>query len=140
MAGPLPQDFVSNAKIFIDMPGPRGAAKQLLTVKKIDAKEDGSVDVVTTVGVTEGAGHREKQGGYKISVKVVRTIGTNPEVDWEFAKSTKKKFTISSEDEDNGRKISYLFCRVSKVDPETDDQGVCEQDVEIVALQRVVEQ
>lgn len=140
MAGPLPQDFVSNAKVFADIPGPVGFAGQLLTLKKFDAKEDGSVDVITTVGVTEGAGHREKQGGYKLSLKMVRTQGTKPEVDWEFAKLTKKKLTISSEDEGNGRKISYLYCRVSKVDPETDDQGMCEQDVELSALQRVVEQ
>lgn len=135
MAGPAPQAFVSQAKIFIDMPGPKGASTQLLTVTKMDVKEDGTVDVITTVGVTEGAGWREKQGGYKITLTVVRTIGTNPEVDWVYAKLTKKVFTLSTEDEGNGQKLSYL-CRVSKADYGTDNQGVNESEIEIAALTR----
>src|SRR5678809_964802 len=114
MAGPTPQEFVSQSKIFCDMPGPKGFAGQLLTVTKIDAKEDGSVDIITTVGVEQGAGWREKQGGYKL---------------------TMKKFTISTEDEGNGQKLSY-FCRVSKVDPGADNQGVHESEIEIAAITR----
>ncbi len=140
MAGPIPpQDFVSQSAIFIDMPGPLGAAKQLLTVKKLDVKPDGSVDVVTTIGVSTGAGWREKPGGFKISLKIVRTVGTQREVDWEFALLTKKKFTLSTEDEGNGRKLSYL-CRVSNVGQESDDQGVHEQDVEIAAVYQTIDQ
>lgn len=135
MAGPAPQNFVSQSKIFIDMPGPKGKAGQLLTVTKLDVKEDGSVDVITTVGVNEGAGWREKQGGYKITMTIVRTIGTDPEVDWVYAKLTKKQFTISTEDEGNGLKFSYL-CRVSKADYGTDNQGVNESEVELAALTR----
>ena len=135
MAGPAPQSFVSQSKIFIDMPGPKGKAGQLLTVMKIDVKEDGMVDVITTVGVDQGAGWREKQGGYKITMTIVRTIGSEPEVDWTYAKLTKKVFTISTEDEGNGQKLSYL-CRVSKVDPGADNQGVHESEVEIAALTR----
>ncbi len=82
MAGPTPQNFVSQGAIKIDMPGPKGANKQLLTVTKLDVKEDGSVDIVTTIGVPEGAGWRDKPGGYKISLTTVRTVGTEPEVDW----------------------------------------------------------
>lgn len=139
MAGPTPQNFVSQGKIFIDMPGPRGASKQLLTVKKFDAKEDGSVDVVTTIGVDGGAGWRQKQGGFKITMTCVRTVGQLPEVDWDFAKQTKKIFTISTEDEDNGRKQSYL-CRVSKTDTSKDDQGAHEDEIEIAALSRLDDQ
>lgn len=135
MAGPSPQNFVSQSKVFIDMPGPKGKAGQLLTVTKIDVKEDGSVDVITTVGVDQGAGWREKQGGYKVTLTIVRTIGTEPEVDWMYAKLTKKQFTISTEDEGNGQKLSYL-CRVSKVDPGADNQGVHESEVELAALTR----
>lgn len=135
MAGPTPQDFVSQSKIFIDMPGPKGKAGQLLTVTKIDAKEDGSVDVVTTVGVDQGAGWREKPGGYKLTLTIVRTVGTNPEVDWIYAKLTKKKFTISTEDEGDGQKLSY-FCRVSKVDNGSDNQGVNESEIELSAITR----
>lgn len=139
MAGPSPQNFVSQGKIFIDMPGPRGASKQLLTVKKFDAKEGGSVEVVTTIGVEEGAGWRKKQGGYMISMTCVRTVGDTPEVDWYYAKSTDKIFTISTEDEGNGLKTSYL-CRVSKADPQSDDQGSHEFEVEIAAIKRTPDQ
>jgi hypothetical protein len=135
MAGPAPQNFVSQAKIFIDLPGPKGKAGQLLTVTKMDVKEDGSVDIVTTVGVNQGAGWREKQGGYKITLTVVRTTDSEPEVDWVYAKSTKKIGTISTEDEGNGQKLSYLF-RVSKADYGTDNQGQNESEIELAALRR----
>lgn len=133
--GPIPNDFVSQSKIFIDMPGPKGKAGQLLTVTKIDVKEDGSVDVITTVGVDQGAGWREKQGGYKITLSIARTIGTLPEVDWVYAKATRKRFTISTEDEGNGQKLSFL-CRVSKADYGSDNQGVNESEVELAAVSR----
>lgn len=135
MAGPSPQNFASQAKIFIDLPGPKGKAGQLLTVTKMDVKEDGSVDVITTVGVNEGAGWRKKQGGYKITLTIVRTVGAVPEVDWVYAKLTDKVGTISTEDEGNGQKLSYLF-RVSKADYGTDNQGVNESEIELSALTR----
>lgn len=135
MAGPAPQAFVSQSKFFIDMPGPKGKAGQLLTVTKLDVKEDGSVDVITTVGVDQGAGWREKQGGYKLTLTIVRTVGSIPEVDWLYAKLTKKVFTLSTEDEGNGQKLSYL-CRVSKVDNGSDNQGVHESEVELAAVTR----
>jgi hypothetical protein len=139
MAAPTPQQFVSNGKIKIDMPGPRGANKQLLTCKKFSAKEDGSVDVVTTIGVPNGAGWRQKQGGWKITMTFIRTAGTEPEVDFIYAKQTKKQFTITSEDEDNGR-IRNWFCRVSKIDSDTDDQGSLEDEVELAAIELVSDQ
>lgn len=135
MAGPSPQNFASQAKIFIDLPGPKGKAGQLLTVTKMDVKEDGSVDVITTVGVNEGAGWRKKQGGYKITMTIVRTVDAEPEVDWVYAKLTDKIGTISTEDEGNGQKLSYLF-RVSKADYGTDNQGVNESEIELSALTR----
>lgn len=135
MAGPSPQNFASQAKIFIDMPGPKGKAGQLLTVTKLDVKEDGSVDVITTVGVNEGAGWRKKQGGYKITMTIVRTVDAVPEVDWVYAKITDKIFTLSTEDEGNGIKLSYL-CRVSKADYGTDNQGVNESEIELAAIRR----
>lgn len=139
MAGPAPQNFVSQGKIFIDMPGPKGKSGQLLTVRKIDAKEGGSVEVITTVGVDGGAGWREKQGGVMLSLTCVRTVGQAPEVDWAYAKATKKQFTLSTEDEGNGQKLSYL-CRVSKYDPSSDDQGSHEYEVELAALTRTPDQ
>ena len=139
MAGPVPANFVSNSRIFVDLPGPRGAAKQLLTIKKVDVKEDGSVDVITTVGVRGGAGWREKQGGFKITMTQVRTAGAVPEVDWDFAKEAKKIGTLTLEDEDDGRIRNYLF-RVSKVDGGSDDGGVCEDEIELAAISRVNDQ
>lgn len=139
MAGPVPANFVSQGKIFIDMPGPRGASKQLLTVTKFDAKEDGSVDVITTIGVDDGAGWRQKQGGHKISMTCIRTVGQVPEVDWAYAKQVKKIFTISFEDELDGRIQNYL-CRISKIDSSMDDQGAYEDQIELAALSRVNDQ
>lgn len=139
MGGLVPANFVSNGKIKIDMPGPRGANKQLLTVKKFSAKEDGSVDVVTTIGVQGGAGWREKQGGFKITLTQIRTTDQDPEVDWDYAKETKKIFTITTEDEGNGRIRNYL-CRVSKTDSDEDDQGQFEDEIEIAALNRINDQ
>jgi len=137
MAGPIPAAFVSQGKILIDMPGPKGKAGQLLTVEKFDVKEGGSVEGVTTIGVNEGAGHQEKQGAYTISMTCRRTVGKNPEVDWVYAKQTKKLFTISTEDESNGLSFSYLYCRVSKIDPSKDPEGNHKDEVELIALQRV---
>ena len=139
MAGPVPANFVSQGKIKIDAPGPRGASKQLLTVKKWDVKEDGSVDVVTTIGVDGGAGWRKKQGGFKITLTCIRTVGAIPEVDWDFYKATDKIFTLSTEDESNGRQQSYL-CRVSKTDTSKDPDGMHEDEIEIAALSRTDDQ
>lgn len=138
-AGPVPANFVSQGKIKIDMPGPRGANKQLLTIKKFSAKEDGSVDVVTTIGVNNGAGWRKKQGGFKITMTAIRTVDKDPEIDWDFAKETDKVFTITTEDEGSGRIRNYL-CRVSKTDSDEDDQGAFEDEIEIAALSRVNDQ
>ena len=140
MAGPIPAAFVSQGKILIDMPGPRGKAGQLLTCEKFDVKEGGSVEGVVTIGVNEGAGHREKQGAHTISMTFIRTAGSNPEVDWVYAKQTKKRFTISTEDDDGGLKQSWLYCRVSKIDPSKDPDGNHKDEVEVVALQRIADQ
>jgi hypothetical protein len=140
MAGPIPLPFVSQGKILIDMPGPRGKAGQLLTIKKFDAKPMGSREVVTTIGVNDGAGKRKKQGGWSITMTQIRTTGQAPEVDWEYARITDKDFTISTEDEGNGRKESYLFCSVSKVDTTKDPEGVHEDEIEIVALTKTSDQ
>jgi hypothetical protein len=139
MAGPVPANFVSNSKITVDLPGPRGASKQLLTIKKVDVKEDGSVEVITTVGVAGGAGWRQKQGGHKITMTAVRTAGQLPEVDWDYAKETRKIGTLTIEDEDDGRIRNFLF-RVSKTDSSQDDQGACEDEIELAALSRINDQ
>lgn len=132
----MPQNFASNGQIFIDMPGPRGASKQLLTVTKFDAKADGKVDVVVTIGVQGGAGWRETQGGFKIDMTMVRLASAQPEVDFDYALATKKIFTITTQDEGNGRRQAYT-CRVSKTDTSMDDAGKFEDMVEIAAILKV---
>lgn len=128
-------NFVSQGKIFVDIPGPQGASRQLLTVKKFDAKPQGSREVITTVGVDGGAGFRKKQGGFEIDMTVVRETGQTPEVDWYATDKMAKVFTLTTQDEQNGKRQSYT-CMVSKVDTTMDDQGVYEDTVTLVATQR----
>jgi hypothetical protein len=128
-------DFVSQGKIFVDIPGPGAVSRQLLTVKKFDAKPQSSREVVTTVGVEGGAGFRRKQGGFEIDMTVVREVGQNPEVDWYETDQLNKVFTITTQDENNGRRQSFT-CMVSKVDTSMDDQGQYEDTVTLVATQR----
>lgn len=139
MAGPVPANFVSQGKVKVDLPGPRGANKQLLTVKKVDVKEGGSKEVITTIGVTNGAGWRKKQGGFMITLSCVRTKGQVPEVDWDFHKDNDSVGTLTLEDEGNGRIRNYLF-QVSKTDSSQDDQGAFEDEIELAAIQRVNDQ
>lgn len=128
-------NFVSQAKIFIDAPGPRGASKQLLTATKLDVKDEASRKVITTIGVTRGAGTRKEQGGFTLSLTLVRETGQIPEVDWDFYNDTDKIFTITTQDENNGRRQAYT-CQVSKTDTTKDDKGVHEDTVDLVSTQR----
>jgi len=128
-------DFVSQGQIFVDIPGPRGASRQLLTCKKFDAKPQSSREVITTIGVIGGAGFRKKQGGYEIDLTMVREIGQTPEVDWYDVDQLDKVFTVITQDEGNGRRQSFT-CMVSKIDTSMDDQGACEDTITLVATQR----
>jgi hypothetical protein len=127
-------NFVSQGKIFVDIPGPEAVSRQLLTCKKFDAKPQGSREVVTTVGVEGGAGFRKKQGGFEIDMTLVRETGQNPEVDWYLTNQLNKVFTITTQDEGNGVRQSYT-CMVSKIDSSMDDQGAYEDTVTLVATQ-----
>lgn len=128
-------NFVSQGKIFVDIPGPFAASRQLLTVKKFDAKPQGSREVVTTVGVQGGAGFRTKQGGFDIDMTCVRETGQQPEVNWVGVDQSGTIFTLTTQDEQSGRRQAFT-CMVSKVDSTMDDQGVYEDTVSIVATQR----
>ncbi len=132
----MAQNFASNGRIFIDMPGPRGASKQLLSCTKIDFKAGGKVEVVVTIGVLGGAGWRETQGGFMIDMTLVRLTSQAPEVDFDFALANKKIFTLTTQDEDGGRRQSYT-CRVSKTDTSMTDDGKFEDSIEIAAILKV---
>lgn len=129
-------NFVSQGKIFVDIPGPGAVSRQLLTCKKFDAKPQGSREVITAIGVEGGAGWRKKQGGVEIDMTLVRETGQAPEVDWYATDRLNKVFTLTTQDEGNGRRQAYL-CMVSKIDTTKDDAGVHEDTVTLVATRRI---
>lgn len=132
----MPQNFASNGKLSVILPGPRGVNQQLLTVETCDIKEEGKVDIVVTIGVPGGAGWQQTQGGYKIDLKMVRLTSADPEVDWDYAKETKKVGTFTTADEDGGRRQSYTF-RVSKTDTTMSNDGKFIDSVELAAILKV---
>jgi hypothetical protein len=110
-------DIVSQSKFFID--GPMGSF-QLLRVKSADVNDDRDAEIVTTVGVDEGAGIRYKPGGGSITLEVFREQG-KPEVDWRRAKDLKWRFAFTIQD--NGGQREQFFCAVAKAERKDDDQG-----------------
>lgn len=126
-------DTSSNAKIYIDSPSTGNF--QLFRVKSFDITDDSDLEVVTAVGVTGGAGFREKQGGGSISLEVMREQGA-PEVNWRRLKAIKEKFSITIADEENGIREQYQQVRVAKVDRKGDDQGENMDTVSLKFLRR----
>lgn len=123
-------EIVSQGQIFVDM---AGTSRQLLKVKSLDIKDGRSTEVVMAVGVSGGAGFRNKEGGFEIDMTIYREVGDAPEVDWYAAKRDRKTITLTTQDEDNGRRQAYTS-RVSKVDTKKDEAGVHEDTVTLVAL------
>lgn len=110
-------DIVSQSKFFID--GPMGNF-QLIRVKSADVNDDRDAEVVTTVGVDEGAGVRYKPGGGSITLDVFREQG-KPEVDWRKEKDRKSRFAFTIQDV--GGQREQFFCFVSKVERKDDSEG-----------------
>ncbi len=136
-------EFVSQSKFFVDLPGvgllgavgSSGTSRQLQKVKSADVKSDADVEVLTAVGVDQGAGFRDKVGGGEISLQVYRETGKSPEVDWRQVKLDRKVFTFTIQDEQNGLRESFT-CRVAKVEGKDDDQGVHEDSVSLKYTKR----
>ena len=129
-------DFSSQAFVFIDFsasPTMPGVSRQLVSVKNVKIKDDRSTEVLTALGVQQGAGVREKQGGGTITMSSYQTVGTDPEVDWRARKGQWGTLTIQGEGK--GRRESFLF-RVSKVDSGNDSDGVHEDEIELVYTKR----
>lgn len=126
-------EVVSQAKIFVNIGPPISALKQLLKAKSLDVKDGRSTEVVMAVGVQGGAGFRDKEGGFEIDMTIYREDGTAPEVDWYAVKRARVTFTLTTQDEGNGRRQSYT-CRVSKIDTKKDEAGTHEDTVTLVAL------
>jgi len=127
-------DFVSQGKIFVDISGPAAVSRQLMTAKSLDIKDGRSTEVVLAIGVSGGAGFRNKEGGFELDLTVTRTVGKAPEVDWYMVKRSRSNVTLTTQDEDNGRRQSYT-ARVSKIDTKIDESGVHEDTITLVATQ-----
>lgn len=134
-------DFSSQAFLFVDFSatpgGSAGVSLMLTTVKNVKVKDDSSTEVLTALGVLQGAGVREKQGGGTISMTQFQVVGKAPEVDW-FAKKREKAWgTLTIQGEGGGRRVSFLV-RVSKIDIGNDSDGVHEDEIELVYTKRYV--
>jgi hypothetical protein len=135
-------EIVSQVKFFADIGSASasglltGGASRLLTkVKSADVKDDRDVEVVMAVGVEQGAGFRDKQGGGEISLVVYRETGPTPEVDWRKVKNDRKTFTFTIADEQLGQRENFT-CRVAKIDAKDDEQGVHEDTVTLKFTKR----
>jgi hypothetical protein len=137
-------EVVSQCKFFADFGATAalgnilasaGGSRQLTKVKSADVKDDRDVEVVMAVGVEQGAGFRDKQGGGEISLQVYRETTKTPETDWRKLKTDRKVFTFTIADEGNGLRESFT-CRVAKVDSKDDEAGVHEDTVTLKFTKR----
>jgi len=125
-------DFVSNARLYINY---SGGNFQLKKVDTWDEDDDSDVEVIVTIGVKGGAGHRDKEGGGGLKLEVFRETG-RPEVNYRRVKATKEVFSMTCQDQD-GERWQYQGCRVGKVTRKTDAAGKHMDSVDIKWLQRV---
>lgn len=120
----------SKALIYIDY---SGGNHQLLRVKSLKDDVDRTLEVRKAVGVKGGAGFKESEGGGSLTLTVYRESPT-PEVDYRALAQRRERFTITTQDEDNGPREQYQACRVEKVTRSTDDEGENMDEVSIKFL------
>lgn len=133
-------DIASNVDVFLDygpgavgangQPSSPGSSRKLERVDKIKVKDDSGVEIVLALGVFQGAGFREKQGGGTISLMSYCQVSKTPEVNWHKVKLEKKIVTFTIQFEGNGLRHNFT-CRVSKAEPGADTGGVVEEEVEL---------
>lgn len=132
-------EIISQCTHFVDVGatfgGLAGASRKLTKVKSADIKDDRDVEVVMAVGVSQGAGFRDKQGGGEISIVWYRESGKTPEADWRGWKENRKVLTYTIQDESNGLRESFT-CRVAKIDSKDDEQGTHEDTVTLKYTKR----
>ena len=135
-------EVVSQCKFFVDFSSTSavgaltgGGSRALTKVKSADIKDDRDVEVVMAVGVEQGAGFRDKQGGGELSLTVYRETGPLPEVNWRKLKRDRKVFTFTIQDEQSGQREAFT-CRVAKIDSKDDEQGVHEDTVTLKYTKR----
>jgi hypothetical protein len=132
-------EVVSNAGHFISYPasaGGGGGAIQLTKVMKADVKDDRDLEVVKAIGVKQGAGFRESQGGGEITLTKYRETGA-PEVDYHRLLRDRVVFTYTIADEDGGRRESFR-CRVAKIDSSGDEGGKHEETITLKYTKRYI--
>lgn len=115
-------DIASQGEIFVNIAGAGAALKKLERCKSIDIKDGRSTEVVMALGVLRGAGFRRKQGGFEIDMEIYEEVGRAPEVDWHKVNESYATFTLTTEDEGDGFRYSYVS-KVSKVDRKKDAEG-----------------
>lgn len=136
-------EVVSQCKFFADFGATAaasgilasgGGSRALTKVKSADVKDDRDVEVVMAVGVEQGAGFRDKQGGGEISLQVYRETGI-PETNWRKLKTDRKVFVFTIADEGKGLRESFRV-RVAKIDSKDDEAGVHEDTVTLKFTKR----
>lgn len=128
----MANDNVSDADIYVDIPAPIGVSIKLTKLQGFDAKDQASAEVTTSIGFRRGTGFRFIPGGFEIDCISYREVGKRPEVDWFRVRDLRIIYTMTTQDQDNGRRQAYR-CVVSKVDTKKDNKGVHEDTITMVA-------
>lgn len=123
-------EVVSQSKFYVD--GGFGNI-QLRKVKSADVKDNKDKEVVTAVGINEGAGIRKKAGGGEITLEVYREQGT-PEVDWRAVRDADLSFAFTIQDTGGARE--QYACQCAQVERKDDDQGSHMDSVKLVFTTR----
>lgn len=129
-------EIISQTKVFIDfgaaagVAGSIGGAIWLQRLTKFQVTDARSTEGVKAIGVSGFAGVREKQGGGTIAITELRQ--DSAQVDWRQIKKERKYFTLTTQDENNGKRSKFLRCRISKVDRGADDEGMHTDEIEVI--------
>jgi hypothetical protein len=105
----------------------------LESVQTWDPDDDSDVEVLTNATKDGGAGFRDKPGGGSINMEVFRW-SPDLEVDWQAIKDRKERFTLTSEDDDDGVREQYQVCRVANIKGKASNQGENMDTVKVVFL------
>jgi hypothetical protein len=100
----------SKARIYIDY---SGGNYQLKRVKSCDVSFEAKLEVVKAVGVNNGAGFREENGGGELTFEVYRE--DVPEVSYRKLYLSKERFGVTIQDGMPGQvgvREQYRSCRV----------------------------
>lgn len=123
-------EVVSQSKFYVD--GGFGNF-QLKKCKSCDVSAQKDKEIVTAVGVDDGAGIRRKPGGWELTLEIYLEQGT-PEVDWYAVWEAHLPFAFTIQHR-GGQRHQYA-CEVAQCNPKHDDQGSHMLTVKLVATSR----